>query len=68
MSVLALKRPETGDVAGFVSRTLPFGSTASVLHFNRVARLLHRIGLELDVAWTNYFGDFLSWRLIRAIQ
>ena len=57
LSVLALKRPGTGDVAGFVSRTLPSGSTASVLHFNRASRLLHRIGLELDVAWTNYYDD-----------
>ena len=53
-----LKKPKTGEVAGFVSRTLPFGSTASVLHFNRAARLLHRIGLELDVAWTNYYDDY----------
>ena len=45
-------------VAGFVSRTLPFGSTASVLHFNRAARLLHRIGLELDVVWTTYYDDY----------
>ena len=58
LSVLALKKPETGEVAGFVSRTLPFGSTASVLHFNRAARLLHRIGLELDVAGTNYYDDY----------
>ena len=58
LSVLALKKPGTGEVAGFVSRTLPFGSTASVLHFNRAARLLHRIGLELDVAWTNYYDDY----------
>lgn len=57
LSVLALKRPETGDIAGFVSRTLPFGSTASGLHFNRAARLLHRLGLERDVAWTNYYDD-----------
>ena len=58
LSVLALKKPETGEVAGFVSRTLPFGSTASVLHFTRASRLLHRIGLELDVAWTNYYDDY----------
>ena len=31
---------------------------AAVLHFNRVARLLHRIGLELDIPWTNYYNDF----------
>ena len=31
---------------------------ASVFHFNRAVRLLHRIGLELDVAWTNYYDDY----------
>ena len=55
LSVLALKRPGTNEACGFISRTLPFGSTASVLHFNRPARLLHRIGPELDFAWTNYY-------------
>ncbi|CAK9004344.1 unnamed protein product, partial [Durusdinium trenchii] len=58
LSILTLKSPRTGEVQGFVSRTLPFGSVASVLHFNRVARLLHRIGMELDVNWSNYFDDF----------
>ena len=57
-SVLVLKRPTDGETMGFVSKTLPFGSVASVLHFNRVARLLHRIGLELDIPWTNYYDDF----------
>ena len=40
-------------------RTLPFGSTASVLHFNRVSRLLWRLGIELHLWWANYFDDFL---------
>ena len=57
-SVLVLKKPSNGKAMGFVSKTLPFGSVASVLHFNRVARLLHRIGLELDIPWTNYYDDF----------
>ena len=56
-SVLVLKKPSNGMAMGFVSKTLPFGSVASVLHFNRVARLL-RIGLELDIPWTNYYDDF----------
>ena len=58
LSVLALKRPGANEACGFISRTLPFGSTASVLHFNRASRLLHRIGLELDIAWTNYYDDY----------
>lgn len=57
-SALALRKPGAKQVFGFVSKTLPFGSVASVLHFNRVARLLHRPGLELNVAWCNYYDDF----------
>jgi hypothetical protein len=57
-SILVLKRPTDGVAMGFVSKTLPFGSVASVLHFNRIARLLHRMGLELDIPWTNYYDDF----------
>ena len=29
-----------------------------MLHCNSPSRLLHRIGLELDVAWTNYYYDY----------
>eukprot|EP00438_Fugacium_kawagutii_P022633 Skav216773 [mRNA] locus=scaffold3064:4705:6270:+ [translate_table: standard] len=58
LSVLSLKRPSDGKVHGFVSRTLPFGSVASVLHFNRVARLLHQLGLELGIVWANYYDDY----------
>ena len=57
-STLILKKPSDGTVMGFVSKTLPFGSVASVLHFNRISRLLHMLGLQLDVAWTNYYDDF----------
>eukprot|EP00435_Cladocopium_sp_Y103_P013398 s4340_g3.t1 len=57
-SVLVLKRPTDRAAVGFVSKTLPFGSVASVLHFNRVARLLHRLGLQLDIPWTNYYDDY----------
>ena len=58
ISVLALKDPSKDNVFGFVSKTLPFGSTASVLHFNRVSRLIHRLGLQLDVPWANYYDDY----------
>eukprot|EP00435_Cladocopium_sp_Y103_P046282 s948_g13.t1 len=57
-SVLVLRKPLAGTACGFISRTLPFGSVASVLHFNRIARLLHRLGLELDIPWTNYYDDY----------
>ena len=48
-SVVTLKSPATGKPACFLMRTLPFGSTASVLHFNRVARLIWRLGIELNL-------------------
>ena len=58
VAVLAIKNPATTVVNGFICKTLPFGSTASVIHFNRVARLLQRIGQELLVNWTNFFDDY----------
>ena len=39
-------------------RTLPFGSVASVLHFNRIFRLIWSLGLRLGILWTNYFDDY----------
>lgn len=57
-SVLALRKPSTAETFGFISRTLPFGSVASVLHFNRVARLVHKIGLEAQIMWFNYYDDY----------
>ena len=40
------------------STVVPFGSVASVLHFNPVARLVWRIGIELNLMWCNYFDDY----------
>ena len=57
-SVVTLRHPEKNEPACFLMNTLPFGSVASVLHFNRVARLLWRVGLELHLLWFNYFDDF----------
>ena len=57
-TVVVLKNPTTGSPACFLMRTLPFGSTASVLHFNRTARLIWRLGLELNLWWSNYFDDY----------
>ena len=56
-SVVTLKSPSSGKPACFLMRTLPCGSTASVLHFNRVARLW-RLGIELNLWWSNYFDDY----------
>ena len=58
-TVVTLKGPAPEDGPKcFFMRTLPFGSVASVLHFNRVARLLWRIGIELNLMWFNCFDDY----------
>ena len=57
-SMITLKNPETGRASCFEGRVLPFGATASVVHFNRCARLLQRVGLELNILMTNYFDDY----------
>ena len=57
-TVVTLRNPSSNNAACFLMRTLPFGSTASVLHFNRVARLIWRLGVELNLWWSNYFDDF----------
>ena len=57
-TVVSLKDPAAGAVRCFYMRTLPFGSVASVLHFNRVSRLLWRLGVQLGVIWGSYFDDY----------
>ena len=57
-TVVVLRNPNDGRPSCFLMRTFPFGSTASVLHFNRTARLIWRIGLELNLWWANYFDDY----------
>ena len=53
-TVVTLKGPAPKDGPKcFFMQTLPFGSVASVLHFNRVARLLWRVGIELNLMWFN---------------
>ena len=57
-TVVVLQDPGNKRPACFLMRTLPFGSTASVLHFNRIARLIWRLGIELNLWWANYFDDY----------
>ncbi|CAE7322130.1 unnamed protein product [Symbiodinium sp. CCMP2592] len=56
--VVSLQRPSDGQAVGFISHTLPFGSLASVGLFNRVARLIHCILIELDCLACNYYDDY----------
>ena len=53
---MSIVDPQSREIASFLMNTLPFGSVASVLHFNRVSRLLWRLGLEMGILWTNYFS------------
>ena len=57
-TVVALRNPGNKRPACFLMRTLPFGSTASALHFNRIARFIWRLGIELNLWWANYFDDY----------
>ncbi|CAE7224143.1 unnamed protein product [Symbiodinium sp. CCMP2592] len=57
-SVVALLNPDNGDLGLFEGKALPFGSTSSVLHFNRLSRLLWRIGLEVFLFWANFVDDY----------
>ena len=50
---------ETQAPSIFYQVTLPFGATSAVLHFNRVARLLWRIGTKLfHILWCNFYDDY----------
>ena len=57
-SVVSIVDPLSNKIACFLMKTLPFGSIASVLHFNRVIRLIWRLGLQMGILWTNYFDDY----------
>ena len=57
-SVILLRAPCDQGVKAFVCNTLPFGASASVLQFNRVALFLQRVLWELRVAVTCYYDDF----------
>ena len=48
-SIVTLLNPETSEPACFEGKVLPFGSTASVVHFNRCSRLLQCIGWHLGI-------------------
>ena len=55
---------ESSDKRCFRQRSLPFGATASVLHFNRVARSLQHLVSHYGVLpWSVFFDDFTSIEL-----
>lgn len=57
-SALAIENPQ-GEKELFISNVLPFGASAAVYAFNRLARALHIIGERLfGLVWSNYYDDF----------
>eukprot|EP00435_Cladocopium_sp_Y103_P052388 s1758_g16.t1 len=58
MSVISIRDPEGGQCMCFEGRVLPFGATASVVHFNRIARLVQAVGFRCGILWGNYFDDY----------
>ena len=57
-NVLAVDDP-VGEHQLFISQVLPFGATASVYGFNKIARGIHRVGSALfGLIWANYYDDF----------
>ena len=57
-AVVSILDPKTGQPCFFTMNTLPFGASASVLHFNRVSNLLWAIGCKLGIVWSSYYIDF----------
>ena len=57
-AVICIKNPKDGKTYGYVCKTLPFGAVGSVLHFNRFARFVKKVLLELKIMATNYFDDY----------
>ena len=57
-SIVTLRNPVDQTVQCFEGRVLPFGATASVVHFNKCSRLLQHIGYQLYLPWSSYFDDF----------
>ena len=58
-SAVVVFNVDTQSPSIFYQVTLPFGATSAVLHFNRVARLLWRIGTSLfRILWCNFYDDY----------
>ena len=57
-AVVTLRNPTCGKAEHFTMCTLPFGASASVLHFNRVSVLLWALGCHLNLVWASYYDDY----------
>eukprot|EP00435_Cladocopium_sp_Y103_P047490 s255_g14.t1 len=57
-AVVTVFDEESGEPRFFLMHTLPFGASASVLHFNRVSSLIWAAGCKLGLVWASYFDDY----------
>eukprot|EP00435_Cladocopium_sp_Y103_P010138 s2396_g2.t1 len=57
-AVVTVFDEKKGEPSFFLMHTLPFGASASVLHFNRVGNLLWAAGCKLGLVWASYFDDY----------
>eukprot|EP00435_Cladocopium_sp_Y103_P025318 s3302_g6.t1 len=57
-AVVTILGPECNQTKYFTLRTLPFGAAASVLHFNRISKLLWALGCKLGLIWASYYDDY----------
>ena len=65
-SVLLISEPGVGKQY-FISQVLPFGASASVYAFNRVARAIYAIGVSVfSLLWTNYYDDYPQLDLMKS--
>ena len=57
-SVLSVDDPD-GKQKLFISHVLPFGASASVYAFNKMAKALHVVGMRLfGLVWSQYYDDY----------
>ena len=59
-STIVVYDPSSSRPAIFVQHSLPFGSSSSVMSFNRWARFIWHVATrEFGLIWTNFFDDYL---------
>ena len=57
-TVVSIKNPSDNSIECYLMNVLPFGASASVLHFLRVSTFIHAVGCTLGSCWACYFDDY----------
>ena len=58
-SIISLYSPYSDSAKVFAQVVLPFGASASVTSFNRIARFMWYVGCkDLTLVWANFFDDY----------